>query len=402
MVGCDTDAHSTKPGAAEEIVITSEATVWYDAEGGMGEIAYTIENGRDGLRLEADGTEDWASVVVIDEGVISYVVAPNKDKSERRARIELRYGSAKASVTIMQHVAVDVEFEATTTSGSHFTHCENEAGVHSYFVVLSTKGVDESGELYSGAKYYCFDLCATEVVSKEEAIAIIPDGTYRLTVGGSLSDRGINHMYSYYYNGREEIGFADAEVVVTDGRIVANVYLANEENHRVVYSGKLDIPVYSNTVTEGLSTLTGNHTFDIQDGVFVGAFVGDLMYNGCNTCQVYMYEYINPETGEERGDQFQIDLQLPADSRDVCGTYTHGTTAGHFIPGSAEDLGGQYMQQNSWYMTAGYVNFAPLVRGTVSVEKQGDSLYLFTIDTVDDRGNAIRGTFKGSGEFIDW
>jgi hypothetical protein len=402
MAGCDTSDGPSGSNVRAEIVITSESSVWHDAVGGMGEINYTIKGGRDELRLEAESTEQWASVVVIDDGVITYVVAPNTDKRERRARIELRYGDAKASVTIMQHVAVDVNFEATTTSGSRFTHCDNEANVHSYYVVLSTKGVDESGEFYGGAKYYCFDLCATEVVSKEEATATIPEGTYRLVVGDQLSDRGINHMYSYYYNGSEEVGLADAEVVVEDGRIVANVYLANEENHRVVYSGSLDIPVYSNTVTEGLSTLTGNHSFDIQDGVFVGAFVGDLMYNGCNTCQVYLYEYLDYETGEERGDQFQIDLQLPAGSRDICGTYTHGTTAGHFIPGSAEDLGGQFMQQNSWYMTAGFINFAPLVRGSVVVEKESDTFYVFTIDTVDDRGNAIKGVFRGRGEFIDW
>jgi hypothetical protein len=223
---------------------------------------------------------------------------------------------------------------------------------------------------------------------------------------GELSDRMINYMYSYYVVGdnyyQEEVGFADAEVVVEDGKIVANVALANGEYHRVEYAGSLVIPVYNASVTGGLSTLTDDHTFNIEGGVFVGAFVGDLMYNGCNTCQVYMYEYLDYETGEERGDQFQIDLQLPAGSRDIEGTYTHGTTAGHFIPGSAEDLGGQYMQQNSWYMTAGYIDFAPLVRGSVKVEKESDKVYIFTIDTVDDMGNAIRGTFKGSGEFIDW
>jgi hypothetical protein len=60
------------------------------------------------------------------------------------------------------------------------------------------------------------------------------------------------------------------------------------------------------------------------------------------------------------------------------------------------------MQQNSWYMTAGYINFAPLVRGTVEVENEGGDVYIFTIDTVDDKGNAIKGTFRGRGEFIDW
>ena len=402
LVGCSESGPTANNGVAPVIVITTENSQWYDSIGDLGEIGYTIENRREGLKLDAFSNVDWASVIEITEDVVTFVVAPNDSGGERRGTIELRYGEAKASVTIMQHVTIDVDFKATTTSGSIFTHCNNDSGVHSYFVVLSTDGVKEDGSFYGGSKYYCFDLCATEAVSKETPTATIPDGTYTLAVSGEMENRDINYMYSYYVRGGEEVAYSSAEVVVENGSIVANVALATGENHRVEYTGSLDIPVYSNTVTEGLSTLTNDHFFDIEDGVFVGAFVGDLMYNGCNTCQVYMYEYINPETGEERGDQFQIDLQLPANSRDVCGEYTHGTTAGHFIPGSAEDLGGQYMQQNSWYMTAGYTDFAPLSRGSVKVEKDASDLYIFTIDTVDDRGNIIRGVFRGRGEFIDW
>lgn len=405
-IACGEKSESPSVGATSEIIVSTETPLWLDSTEGIYEIAYSITNPSADLKLEADSNVDWASVIEIKADKVSFLVKKNDEAGERRGVIYLKYGAAKAEVTIYQHVKVDFDFTATKTDGSVFTHCTNEAGVHSYFVTLSKEGVNNDGSFKHGAKYYCFDLCAKEVVSKDETEATIPNGTYNLSMTGELSDRAINYMYSYYVVGdnyyQEEVGFADAEVVVEDGRIVANVALANGENHRVEYEGSLVIPVYNATVTEGLSTLTSNHTFNIENGVFVGAFVGDLMYNGCNTCQVYMYEYLDYETGEERGDQFQIDLQLPAGSRDIEGTYTHGTTAGHFIPGSAEDLGGQYMQQNSWYMTAGYIDFAPLVRGSVKVEKESDTVYIFTIDTVDDMGNAIKGTFRGSGEFIDW
>jgi hypothetical protein len=405
-IACGEKSENPSVGATSEIIVSTETPLWLDSTEGIYEIAYSITNPSADLKLEADSNVDWASVIEIKADKVSFLVKKNDEAGERRGVIYLNYGAAKAEVTIYQHVKVDFDFTATKTDGSVFTHCTNEAGVHSYFVTLSKEGVNNDGSFKHGAKYYCFDLCAKEVVSKDETEATIPNGTYSLSMTGELSDRAINYMYSYYVVGdnyyQEEVGFADAEVVVEDGRIVANVALANGENHRVEYEGSLVIPVYNATVTEGLSTLTSNHTFNIENGVFVGAFVGDLMYNGCNTCQVYMYEYLDYETGEERGDQFQIDLQLPAGSRDICGTYTHGTTAWHFIPGSAEDLGGQYMQQNSWYMTAGYINFAPLVRGSIKVEQESDSVYLFTLDTVDDRGNAIKGTFRGSGEFIDW
>ena len=405
MVACSEKVDEPNSGLTPEIIV-SQDSIWLDSDEGIYELEYTIKNPSASLKLDAKSNVDWANIVEVKDEVVSFVVTKNSEPSERRGTIYLTYGQAKAEVKIYQHVRVDVNFEAKTTDGSLFTHCNNEAGVHSYRVVLSKEGVNDDGSFKHGAKYYCFDLCAKEVVSKEDTEATIPNGTYTLSMTGELSDRAINYMYSYYAVGdnyyQEEVAFANAEVVVEDGRIVANVSLANGENHRVEYNGSLVIPVYNANVTGGLSTLTGDHSFDIEDGVFVGAFVGDLMYNGCNTCQVYMYEYLDYNTGEERGDQFQIDLQLPAGSRDIEGTYTHGTTAGHFIPGSAEDLGGQYMQQNSWYMTAGYVDFAPLVRGTIKVEKESDTVYIFTIDTVDDRGNAIKGTFRGSGEFIDW
>ena len=404
-VACGEKADEPNSELTPEIILSQEP-IWLDSQEGIYEIEYTIKNPSASLKLDAKSNVDWASIVEIKDDVVSFIAKANDEAGERRGTIILSYGQAKAEVKIYQHVRVDVNFEAKTTQGSIFTHCNNEAGVHSYRVVLSKEGVGDDGSFKHGAKYYCFDLCAKEVVSKEDTEATIPDGRYTLSMTGELSDRAINYMYSYYVVGdnyyQEEVAFAGAEVVVESGKIVANASLANGENHRIEYNGSLVIPVYNASVTGGLSTLKDNHTFDIEDGRFVGAFVGDLMYNGCNTCQVYLYEYLDYETGEERGDQFQIDLQLAAGSRDIVGTYTHGTTAGHFIPGSAEDLGGQYMQQNSWYMTAGYIDFAPLVRGSVKVEKQSESVYIFTLDTVDDMGYSIRGTFKGSGEFIDW
>lgn len=393
-------------GGVPEIVVSAENPLWLDSDEGFYEIAYTINNPSANVKLEAKTNVGWASIVEIKDDAVSFIVMKNAEAGDRRGTIILTYGTAKAEVTIYQHVKVDVNYSATSTDGSVFTHCNNEAGVHSYMLVLSKEGLNSDGSFKHGAKYYCFDLCAKEVVSKDETSATVPNGTYRLNVTGELSDRAINYMYSYYVVGdnyyQEEVGYADAEVVVNDGQIVANVALANGENHRVEYNGSLVIPVYNASVTGGLSTLTGDHTFNIENGVFVGAFVGDLMYNGCNTCQVYMYEYLDYETGEERGDQFQIDLQLPVGGTDICGTYTEGTDVGYFIPGSAEDLGGQLMQQNSWYMTAGYIDFAPLISGKVIVEKDDTDLYTFTIDTVDDMGNVIKGVFRGRGEFMEW
>ena len=383
-----------------ELMITSDADVWFDGQGGYGDIAYTIEGETSDLKLDVNCDVDWIAIVEVGSESVTYFVKENSD-SERRGVITLRYGSDEERVVVMQHVTIDLVYEATTISGSEYYHGEN--GVYNYYVVLSTEGVDDEGYLFADTEYYYFDLYSA--TPAEGSIATIPNGTYRLS-WDSLGDGSISHEYSSLTLTAggviEEVGYTDAEVVVSDGSIVANVTLVTGERVRVEYRGSLNIPVYSGVVTEGLSTLVEDHLFDIEDGVFVGAYVGEYYYYGCNTCQVYMFEYLDYETGEERGDQFQIDLQLPLGGTDICGTYTEGSDVGYFIPGSAVDMDGQLMQQNSWYMTAGYVDFAPLISGKVVVEKDDTDLYTFTIDAVDDLGNAIKGVFRGRGEFIEW
>ena len=382
------------------LTVTSEKNIWVDTEGGVGEISYTIEYGYDELELEAGCNVDWITVEV--GSTVRYTVAKNDTDEERRGVIELTYGTSVSRVSIMQHAPYDSIFEASYLDGSFYVEGD---GLHNYYLMLSIVGLSD-GYLYSYSDYYCFDLYSTTPASGSNS-ARVPNGTYRLVSDSELADGTIGYQYSnltvtseYDY---EEMPFIEAELVVSDDSIVANVVLVGGEHVRVVYNGSLEIPIYSNVETEGVSTLTGDYSFNIEDGVFVGAYVGDLLYNGCNTCQVFMFEYLDYETGEERGDQFQIDLQLPAGSTDVCGEYTAGTTVGHFIPGTAVDYGGgQYLQENSWYMTAGYVDFAPLVDGSVTVEKGTSGEYIFTLDTVDDRGNAIQGVFKGYGEFIEW
>lgn len=381
--------------------VTSDTNVWVEGEGGEGAITYTIGNEQSDLTLKAESSVDWITIVELSD-VVRYYVDRNTSDGERRGAIELSYGTEVCRVNILQHANIDSVYEALTTSGS--LYYGGEEGVYNYCVVLSIDGMSESGNLKTNTTYYYFDLYSS--VPAEGDVATIPNGTYTLSWDSNLKDGMIGYEYSsltvtYDYD-YEEVAFTDAELTVADNTIVATVSLATGERVRVEYSGSLDIPIYSSTVTEGLSTLTSDHIFDIEDGVFVGAYVGDLLYNGCNTCQVYMFEYLDYETGEERGDQFQIDLQLPYGETDICGSYTAGVSEGHFIPGSAEALGGQLLQQNSWYMTAGYIDFAPLVSGQITVEKDASDLYTFTIDTIDDGGNAIKGVFKGRGEFTEW
>ncbi|MBO5018429.1 MAG: BACON domain-containing protein [Alistipes sp.] len=382
--------------------IISNSEVWFEAEGGTGSITYILENGDTTTTLDVTTNVDWIEIISIGD-IVEYGVKENGTKEERRGTVTLSYGDLNESVVVMQRAKQNITttFYATTLDGSLYYGNKSQES-YNYRIMLSEAGVSSSGNMYGDSTYYILDLYSATAAEGEEVVNI-PVGEYQFGF-----DTTPNTAYNGYSNltlttdSIKTKTFIDARVEVTESGIEAFVTLENEEVHHIVYEGSLEIDVYSSTVTEGLSTLRSDHHFNIEDGVFVGAYVGDLMNTGCNTCQVYLFEYLDPVTGEERGDEFQIDLQLSKNGTEIEGRYTPGTRQGNFIPGSAEDLGGQYMQQNSWYMTAGYADFAPLVDGSIEVEKVDDETYVFTIDCHDDLGNKISGVFKGKGKFTEW
>ena len=298
---------------------------------------------------------------------------------------------------------VDVQFTAKSLDGSFYLDKVEGTDAYSYNLIISDKGMNQSGNLYDDASYYLFDLYSA--LPARNGIATIPQGEYFLDYEKKAG--AINAGYSYLVRktsaGTIKEHFMELRVVVSDNKIEAFITLETGETHYLKYEGSLNIDYYQADDNSGFSTLKRDYYFDINDGLFVGAYVGNMYYAGADTCQVYLFESLDLETGEEFGDEFQLDLQLKRGTTDICGTYTPGTTAGHFLIGTMEDLGGgQYMQTNTWYMTAGYLDFAPLVDGTIIVEKDDNDVYTFSIDCVDDEGNKISGRFRGVGQFIEW
>ncbi len=397
------------PEAKPVLTIVGDDIVMFESAGGVGEISYTIENPSATLSLSAESAESWIGDIAVGDEKVTYTVAKNDGQVDRRGTIVLTYGEEEKTYTVLQESGADVFFAATSLAGSLCTEDYLGEGVHNYSVLLSVNGVTEENGYYADSEYYLLDLYADKTTYSKTSP--IPVGTYTFTAGDKLTVGSLNAEKSCYIqtssSNVEKTMLKAGEVVVSDGKIVATLTLTSGKVHQVEYVGALDVNVYSMPITGGFSTLTDDHYFDITGGVFVAAFVGDIMYQRCNTCSVYMFEYLDYETGEERGDQFVLDLQQPMSSNsenyDICGTYTAGVTVGHFVPGSIEDYGGgYYMPLNSYYNTPGYVDYALLVRGTIVVSKEDDGTYIFDIDTVDDKGNAIKGIFRGKGEFIDW
>lgn len=405
VVACDTEKPApTPPPSGEEAVLelTSEGSVWFEAEGGEGVITYTLENAVKGVELTATPSVEWITAEVGE--TIVYVVAANDSEEERRGIIVVEYGDKSFNVSIMQraNITADVVFDAKSLDGSIYVGKVEGAEAYNYNLVLSDKGMNQSGNLYDDASYYLFDLYAA--TPEQNGVATIPNGEYTLGIekkAGIIND-GYSKLVKTTTQGTEAIRYTELRFVVTDNKIEAYITLENAEVHYLKYEGDLSIDFYEED-KEGFSTLRRDYYFDINDGLFVGAYLGSYYTSSADTCSVYLFEELDLETGEEFGDEFQLDLQLPRGETDICGTYTPGTTAGHFLVGYMEDMGGgQYMQTNTWYMTAGYADFAPLVDGTIKVEKDSNDVYTFTIDCIDDKGHKIAGKFRGTGKFTEW
>lgn len=391
-------------GNAPVLTLTSEGSLWFEAEGGEGVITYTLDNPAEGLKLEATPSVEWITDITVGDS-ITYHVAANDGEEARRGTIIVEYGQESFSVSIMQRAKldIDIQFMGKYLQGSFYFDKVEGTDAYRYNIIVSDKGMNQSGNLYDDASYYLFDLYAA--TPAENGVAIIPNGEYSLGIEKRAGT--INNGYSYLTkttsSGTTKLHYTELRLVVSDNKIEAFITLENDEVHHLTYEGSLAIDFYHADNNSGYSTLISDYSFDINDGLFVGAYVGNMYYYSADTCQVYLFEELDLETGEEFGDEFQLDLQLPRGEKDICGSYTPGTTVGHFLIGTMEDLGGgQYMQTNTWYMTAGYHDFAPLVDGVITVEKDENDLYTFTIDCVDDEGHKISGKFRGTGQFTEW
>ena len=129
-----------------------------------------------------------------------------------------------------------VEFAATNIT----TDYEADSGLHYYYFELGDNTWGSNGWGVNGGTYYSF-----AIVSATKGNGVLPNGTY--TLASSYSANTIIDDYSYRYqmangdlvNGMEM--FKDANIVITNNKIEANIEMANGEIHHVVYEGALTV-----------------------------------------------------------------------------------------------------------------------------------------------------------------
>ena len=89
FAGC-TEAPTDEPTKKEvKLELTSEATLTFDAEGGSGAIAFTLENAVEGVNATASCEADWVTDLTV-ENYVTFNVAKNEGEA-RSTKIVVAY-----------------------------------------------------------------------------------------------------------------------------------------------------------------------------------------------------------------------------------------------------------------------------------------------------------------------
>lgn len=164
--------------------ITSDDTLKVAIGGGAYEIAYTLTNPSDSIKLEVEIPEgiNWITDINTDtEGKITFNVASNEGNKPREAEISVKYDFIVQKVLVSQEGYVspyDYEYEMTVFTGWYYGTA-NDGEAANYYAYLSDKGFVDNGTLdgmmMPDGTYFRLDLYAS---ASELDNVYIPEGTY--------------------------------------------------------------------------------------------------------------------------------------------------------------------------------------------------------------------------------
>lgn len=130
-----------------------------------------------------------------------------------------------------------VEFTATIIT----TGYEDGDALHYYDFVLSDKEVGSNSWGVANGTYYVFS-----VISNVKGNGVLPNGTYSLASTGSAGTLDIEYTYFYQMDENGDMvdgmkSYKDANVIITDGKIEANLEFENGDIHKVTFEGDLAV-----------------------------------------------------------------------------------------------------------------------------------------------------------------
>lgn len=395
-------ACETGDGERERLfTLTTPTTIHVGYEGDVCTIGYMLNNVVEEASIEAYSDEAWITAFAYTETTINFHVTRNRDKQPRTAIIYIDYGSQSTSVEVIQEANdadIDVDFDAKDFGGEYY----GLLGVNNYRYHVRVADVElDSRDDAPNATYYYFDIFSNR---RGAAEPILPNGTYTVDQSSSTDVGTISAVYSLMRTNDEsgvklsELPMTMGYATVTDNRFEAMIYLADGSSHYILYNGELKLDNHVYTPEYG-SNLTEDLIFAHDDSIMRLYYYADRYGMGCSYWSVDMMESVNPL----EGNYFTINIltdEVSKEPTSILGTYTETSDldlkANHFISGVVENdkhLFSFYELAVNDYL--GTSSYAPIVAGTITIEADDINTYV-TIDTVDDRGNKVQGTFNCS------
>lgn len=153
--------------------LLSERKMTFDADGGDGEILYSLETSNEGAVVEVEADAEWVAEFVVEADKVGFVVAKNPTIEQRTAHIVLSYETTSATVTVVQEgLSNEVVLDAKRRI--------IEAGEAVEFVAMQA-----NEDVTAVAKY--FDYYTREEVSNPYTIAEAGERVFYATCNGETS-----------------------------------------------------------------------------------------------------------------------------------------------------------------------------------------------------------------------
>ena len=416
LTACETpEGGKNEVDANLKIKLTSQSVMNFEAAGGEGVITYEFED-VDATRAnvaEAATAVGWIkNLTSTEEGKVTFTVAANEESEERSATIKVSYGEYSFMVMVKQAGSqkADVDFTATHLNGTYWGKYPGISKGFNYLIILSDQQSIHYLTKAAGSTEYRFNIYSN-VSSAFNTTHRVPVGTYKMdhqSTGNPGTIDGHKDQ-SYYLSAADtDTPYADATMVVTEDSIIVDVTFFSGETHHVEYHGSTTYePYIEGTFADvyPVSQYTNDITFDVKGGRMNLYYRGDHYGKGCDVWMIELIQQVNPYSGV----YMIFDLLIPKglggtdDFDSIVGDYkfhdANTTSYEYTIPvGRLRD---DCLQMHAWYLwcVQSQVDMslaAPMTSGTVKVSKNGIQDYTFVIDSTDDNGNRIYGTFQGT------
>ncbi len=265
-----------------DLKVTSETILNFEAEGGKGVIAYTLEEktrfspvGQPVVEAFCEAT--WVSELTVAENITFQVAANEADA--RETEIVVTYGEQEVKVAVKQAAKEinnendEVVFEAQILTGEYYgDYYTPDAG--NYYIFFSDYGFNEEGNLLTNSIYYQLDVYGA--LYEGEAVngyIPLPEGTYTLDVNDTMAVGTIGYSYSCYMktNSSEievEASFDSAVLVVEEDGSCTLTAVVEGVKHIVTFNGE-------SSIADRREVSTGGEDVEMVAGYADAVYYGD-------------------------------------------------------------------------------------------------------------------------------